>query len=275
VYAVPGVPEEMVEMLRGTILPELAERASERIVSRVLRCTGIGESRAAEMLADLYAASANPTVAYLASSGEVKVRLTAKAATAEDAERLLAPLVEEVHARLGDVVFSTRDEPLEAVVVRLLTERGATLACAESLTGGGVGARLTSIPGASAVFSGSAVVYTAEAKQAVLGVTRATIDGPGVVSDACAREMAAGARALYGTDVALSLTGVAGPEPQGGAGPGTIWIALDAGQRSHARGFRAAAGERDRVRRWAEQAGLDLVRRFLEGRELPTSDTTI
>jgi nicotinamide-nucleotide amidase len=198
-------------------------------------------------------------------------RHVGKAATREEAESMLAPLVAEVGGRLRDAVFTVDDEELEVAVGRLLRAAGASLACAESLTGGGVGARLTAVPGASGYFLGSAVVYTAEAKRTVLGVSQQTIDGPGVVSEECALEMAAGARRVFGADVGLALTGAAGPEPHGGAEPGTVWVALDAEDVRHARGFRVP-GERFRVRRWAEQAGLDLVRRHLEGVPLPDSD---
>jgi competence/damage-inducible protein CinA-like protein len=262
VYAVPGVPAEMIEMMEGTVLPELSELGGgEAIVSRVLRLTGIGESLVAEILDDLYRSSVNPTVAFLASTGEVKVRLTAKGASSEEAGRLLAPFVDEVRRRLGDAVFTADGESLEEVVLGLLRAKQLTLACAESLTGGSVGARLTTPPGASASFVGSAV-------------SRETIDGPGVVSEACAREMAAGARKLFGSDVALALTGVAGPDPHGGKPPGRIWLGLDAGDLTHARGFQVS-GERDRVVVWAQQAGLDLVRRYLEGLPLPVSETTV
>jgi nicotinamide-nucleotide amidase len=268
-YAMPGVPDEMREMMTGTVLPALAERASGAIVSRILRVAGFGESAVAERLADLFAASANPSVAYLASMGEVKVRLTAKASTGTEAEMLLEPLVAEVRARLGDVVFSDHDVSLEATVLGLLRAQGRTLACAESLTGGGVSARLTSVPGASASFLGAAVTYTHEAKQRVLGVPDEALEN-GAVTEACAVAMAEGARRLFGADVALALTGAAGPEPHDGAEPGTIWVAIAADGLTHARGF-ASRGERDRVRRWAEQAGLDLVRRFLEGVSLPAT----
>jgi PncC family amidohydrolase len=117
-------------------------------------------------------------------------------------------------------------------------------------------------------------VYTAAAKERVLGVSRETIDGPGVVSRECALEMAAGARRLYEADVAVSLTGAAGPEPHDGAAPGTVWIGLDADDVIHARGY-AAPGDRVRVRRWAEQSALDIVRRHLEGLPLPDSDRII
>jgi nicotinamide-nucleotide amidase len=268
-YSVPGVPDEMREMMRDTILPELRERSGGAIVSRVLRVAGLGESAVAERLADLFAASSNPSVAYLASMGEVKVRLTAKARTGTEAEALVEPLAGEVQARLGDVVFSVTDESLEQTVLRLLQEHRRTLACAESLTGGGVGERLTSVPGSSSVFRGSAVVYTAEMKQRVLGVPDAALAG-GTVTEACAVAMARGARAVFGSDVALALTGAAGPEPHDGAAVGTIWVAIVADDVEHARGF-LSRGARERVRRWAEQAGLDLVRRYLQGVPLPTT----
>jgi nicotinamide-nucleotide amidase len=273
-YAVPGVPAEMVEMMEGTILPELAAAEHAAIVSRVLRCTGIGESRVGELLSDLYEATTNPSVAFLATGGEVKVRLTAKAMTVEEAGAMVEPLVEEVGRRLGDAAFSTHDESLEEVVGRLLVANRKTVACAESLTGGEVGARITSVPGASRYFRGSAVVYSAQAKRDILGVSRETLEGPGAVSEACAVEMAAGARRAFDADVAVALTGAAGPDSHDGAPAGTVWVALDAGDVRHARGI-ATPGERDRVRRWAEQAALDLLRRHLEGRQLPVSDRVI
>jgi nicotinamide-nucleotide amidase len=275
VYAVPGVPEEMVEMMEGAILPELARLAGSGVVrSRVLRSAGIGESALAEIVADLFEGSLNPTIAFLASSGEVRVRITAKAGSSAEADELIEPVAAEIRRRLGDVVFTSENEELEEAVVRLLRARGLRLACAESLTGGGVGARITAVPGASEVFMGSAVVYAVEAKAGVLGVSRETLDGPGPVSEACAREMAAGARRVFGSHLGLSLTGAAGPQPHGGAAPGVIWIALEGDDVAHARGF-GVPGERDRVRRWAEQAALDLVRRYLEGRPLPASDRLI
>jgi len=264
VFAVPGVPAEMKEMLTGSILPELAGLAgSSTIVSRTIRVTGLPESRAAEMLDDVFRSSANPTVAYLASSGEVRVRLTAKASTRAEADALIAPVAEEVAARLGRHVFTTVDEGLEQVVARLLEARSASVACAESLTGGGLAMRLSLAPGASAYFKGSAVCYTAESKRDVLGVSEKTLNGPGVVSEECAREMAQGARRIFHADVGVGLTGAAGPEPHGGAPPGTVCVAFATDDREESRKFRAP-GDRDQVRRWAEQGALDLLRRYLE-----------
>jgi competence/damage-inducible protein CinA-like protein len=265
VYVVPGVPAEMREMMSRTILPELAALAGPAaLVSRTIKATGIAESKVAELLDDLFRASANPSVAYLASSGEVKVRLTAKSASRTEAESLIEPLAEEVTRRLGPHVFSTSDEELEQVVGRLLVARRMTIACAESLTGGNVGVRLSLAAGASEYFKGSAVCYTAEAKHEVLGVREETIEGPGAVSEECAIEMARGARRIYSADVGLGLTGVAGPDPHDGKPPGTVCLGLAAEDREDTRCFRAP-GDREQVRRWAEQAGLDMVRRYLEG----------
>ncbi len=269
VYALPGVPVEMREMMDGTVLRELSALAGPAtLVSRSLRCYGLAESLIGELLDDLFHGSTNPSVAYLAGGGEVTVRLTAKASTPAEAAELLEPLVDAVVERLGDAVYSTRDEPLEVVIGHLLTGSGRTLACAESLTGGGLGARITGVPGASAYFLGSAVTYAAEAKRAILGVSAATLSGPGPVSRECAAEMAAGARRVFGSDVAVSLTGAAGPEPHAGAEAGRVWVGLDADGTAHQSGFRWP-WDRDLVRRFAEQAALDLLRRHLLGLPLP------
>jgi nicotinamide-nucleotide amidase len=269
VYAVPGVPAEMREMMEGTVLPELADLAGRvSLVSRTLRCYGLAESRIAELLDDLYHGSTNPTVAYLAGGGEVHVRLTAKGDPAE-AGAALDALERTLRERLGDHVYGTGEDALEVVVGRLLRERGLTIACAESLTGGGLGERITSVPGASSWFLGSAVTYSNEAKTSILGVSTRTIEGPGPVSRQCAAEMASGARRVFGADVAVALTGAAGPEPHGGAEPGQVWIALDADGAAHQHGFRWPY-DRDLVRRLSELAALDDVRRHLL--KLPLSD---
>jgi nicotinamide-nucleotide amidase len=275
IFALPGVPAEMRQMVRAAVVPVLAERAGPAgIASRQIRCVGMAESKIAELLDDLFHGSTNPTVAYLAGGGEVRVRLTAKARTLGDAEDLIRPLAEEVAARLGDVVYSTGDEELEHVIGRELRAVRKTVACAESLTGGGVAKRLTAAPGSSAYFRGSAVVYTAEAKRSLLGVSAETLEREGVVSEACAREMAAGARRIFDADVSVSLTGSAGPEPHEGARPGIVWIALEADDVAHARELRAP-GDRATVLRWSEQAALDLLRRYLGALPLPSGPSLV
>ena len=263
VYAVPGVPAEMREMLEGTILPELRERAGEStIASRIIKTAGMAEAQVAELLDDLFEGSDNPTVAYLAGSGEVRVRLTAKAASRAQAIELIAPVEEEVRRRLGPAVYGSDDDLLEEVIGRMLQDRGWRLACAESLTGGALGARLTEIPGASLWFAGSAVCYTNEAKRQLLEVPEEILEGPGAVSEECARAMADGARRIYGAEVGVALTGVAGPEEQEDRPPGTVWVAVLGPGGEEVRKV-VAPGDRDGVRRWAVQSGLILLRKRL------------
>jgi nicotinamide-nucleotide amidase len=218
--------------------------------------------------------STNPTVAYLAGGGEVRVRLTGKAATVDEAAALLEPMVETVAARIGDFVSSTSDEELEEVVGRLLRATGGTIACAESLTGGALSARLARVPGASDYLRGGVVAYGVDAKREILGVSAETLAGSGPVSRECAAEMASGVRKLFGADVALATTGAAGPEPHDGASPGTVWVGIDGGDVVHQRRLRAP-GDRAMVVRWAEQAALDLARRLLEGLPLPETERVV
>jgi nicotinamide-nucleotide amidase len=263
VYVVPGVPAEMQEMMEGTVLPELIALTGGRtIVSRTLRSVGVAEAKVGELLHDLFEQFENPTMAFLPAEGEVRVRLTATAGSAEGAESLVAPVAEEVRRRLGDAVFGEDEESLEEVVGRLLADRKLWLACAESLTGGELAARITSVKDASKHFAGSAVCYSPEAKRDVLGVSAETIEGKGTVSEECAREMARGARRLFEADVAVSLTGVAGPEPLEGKPPGTLWIALATADAEEAFTLNVP-GDRAQVRRWAEQAAFNLLRRYL------------
>jgi nicotinamide-nucleotide amidase len=264
-YAVPGVPAEMREMVEGVIIPELREAVGPGgIVSRVLKVVGVAEARVGELLDDLFRELDNPTVAYLASAGEVKVRLTAKAATGAEARKLIAPVEEEMRRRLGTAVFGTDEDELEAVVGELLHERGLTVACAESLTGGGLAERIVHVPDSSRYFAGGVVAYSEESKREVLGLSQETLDGPGMVSEECAREMARGVRKVFAADVGVSTTGVAGPAPLEGHPPGDVWIAVSMPDTEEALHLQAP-GDRDQVRRWAEQVSLDLLRRMLLG----------
>jgi nicotinamide-nucleotide amidase len=263
VYAVAGVPAEMREMLEGTIVPELTALAGEgAIVSRVVRVVGVAEASVGELLDDLFRESSNPTVAYLASEGEVRVRLTAKASTREAAVALIEPLEEEVRGRLGDLVVGLDEETLEAAVGRMLVESELTVACAESLTAGGLASRLADVPGASAYLAGAVVAYAPEAKRRLLGVSGETLSRDGTVSEASALEMARGVRALFGTDVGISTTGVAGPDELEGHPPGELWVAVASEGGEEARHFRAP-GDRAQVRRWAQVQALDLLRKHL------------
>jgi nicotinamide-nucleotide amidase len=268
VYAVPGVPREMEGMLEQVVLPDLAARAGEgrAIVSRVLRTAGVGESRLAERLTPLWEAAGGGkvTLAYLASPGEVRVRLTAVGATREEALAEIAPLEAKVREELGEVVYGVDDETLEEVVGRLLRDRGRTLATAESLTGGLLGGRVTTVAGSSDYYLGGVVSYATEAKAALLDVDRDLLAAEGPVSEPVAAAMAEGARRAFGADLGLATTGVAGPTEQDGRPVGTLCLAV-ADAAGTATSTLRAPGDRAQVRAWAVTVALDLLRRRLEG----------
>jgi nicotinamide-nucleotide amidase len=269
IYAVPGVPYEMKEMVEGTVLPDLQRRAGVQAVirSRTLRTWGQSESGLAEMLdARIVELDelGHATIAFLASGIEgLKVRVTVKAPTADEADRILADEVDLIAEVLGDVIFSLDDEPIEVVVLRLLSERGLTLGTAESVTGGLIASRLTNVAGASDVFRGSIVSYASDVKFDVLGVPR----GP-VVSDDAAMAMAEGACRVLGCDVAVSVTGVAGPDTQEGQPVGTVYFGLCLEGEVDSMVIRLP-GDRERIRQFATISVLDWLRRHLVGSRTP------
>ncbi len=227
IYAVPGVPHEMRDMLERAIVPDLLDRSGETavIASRVLRTWGESESGLNEKLEQVIEqleTSDTPTLAFLASGWNgLKVRLTAKDATRIGCSAQLDKWEAVVRHEIDDLIFGTDDDTMESVVLDLCRERGLTLAVAESVTGGLVGGRLTDIPGASDVFRGGVISYATEVKQSVLGVS----EGP-VVSEIAARQMAVGVRNRLVADIGLSLTGVAGPAEQDGQPVGTLFVGM-------------------------------------------------
>jgi nicotinamide-nucleotide amidase len=268
VYAVPGVPREMEGMLERVVLPDLAARAGEgrAIVSRTLRTAGVGESRLAERLTPLWeeAGAGQVTMAYLASPGEVRVRLTAVGPTREQALAEIAPVEARIREELGDIVYGADDETLEAAVGRLLRERGHTLATAESLTGGLLGGRITALAGASDYYLGGVVTYATDAKASQLGVDQQLLDTDGPVSEPVAAAMAEGARKVFGADLGLAATGVAGPTEQSGRRVGTLCLGVADAAGTATRTL-TAPGDRTQVRLWTCSVALDLARRRLEG----------
>lgn len=265
-FALPGVPPEMQLLMTDHVLPRLRSASGDEsvLVSRVLRTWGRGESAVAELLDDLYHAATNPSIAYLASAGEIKIRITAKADTAQAAEALIAPVEAEVRSRLGTSVFGADDETIEQVVLGLLAGHDWTLGTAESMTGGMVAARITSVPGASKSFRGGVVAYATDVKLSLLHVPRETVTDHGVVSPETALAMAAGAQETLEVDVAIAVTGSAGPDPQEQP-PGTVVIAVATPADARARTLRLP-GDRERVRAYATTAALQLCRLGLTGR---------
>jgi nicotinamide-nucleotide amidase len=263
IYAVPGVPHEMVDMLDRAVLPDLRARSglAAVIVSRTLRTWGESESGLNERLdpvIDELQLSGTATLAFLASGWEgIKVRLTAKADTLDEAIARLAPVEQRVRSIVGDQVFGVDDDTMESVVLDILRRRGWTLGMAESVTGGLVAGRITNVPGASDVFRGSIVSYASDVKFQLLGVDR----GP-VVSERAAGQMAEGARRVLGADVGLSLTGVAGPTEQDGMPVGTLCVGIALPTSTNTRTLRVS-GVRDQMRQMSVISSLDLLRRQL------------
>jgi nicotinamide-nucleotide amidase len=264
VYAVPGVPHEMREMLERAVLPDLHARHPEPgvIASRVLRTWGESESGLNERLNEVIARLddvRDPTLAFLARGWNgLEIRLTTRRADAEAAARVLDEWEAEVRSRLGPLVFGVDAQSMEAVVLDQLREQGLTLGLAESLTGGLVAARLTDIPGASDVLRGSLVSYATDVKFDLLEVT----PGP-VVNEPVAAEMAEGAMDIFGDTVGLGLTGVAGPADQDGVPVGTVCVGVSlSGSETITRQFRLP-GDREQIRQFAVISALDLLRRQL------------
>jgi nicotinamide-nucleotide amidase len=263
IAALPGVPHEMRVLMDEAVLPRLIERQGEAAaVQTTLLTAGLGESAVVERLGDLGPwLSDNLRLAILPKYGEVRLRVTALGASNGEARRRLSAFLDYARQQLGDLVVGEGKTDLAAALGQLLRDRGLTIAVAESCTGGGVGAALTSVPGSSDYFLGGHIVYSNQSKVSVLGVDSGVLRAHGAVSEPVAVAMAEGAREALGADLAVSTTGVAGP---GGGTPtspvGTVWIAC-----ADAHGHRAVrlqlGGDRLTINRLSVTAALDLVRR--------------
>ena len=230
IYCLPGVPREMKDMANASVLGELTDRAGlGTTVSRVIRTAGMAESQVSELLDDLVTETTRDHqvgIAFLASKGETRVRVTATGEDRSAALTLTDPIVDRIVERLGAGVAGLDDEGPEHAVVRQLRQLGATLALAESMTAGGVAARIARVPGASAVLRGGLVVYATPAKVEVAGIDPSLLDAHGPVSAEVAGALAERARVVVGADVGLGLVGVAGPAEQGGMPVGRVYLAL-------------------------------------------------
>ena len=266
VVMLPGPPFEMRTMLRDHALPYLRTLSKEVIVSHDIMTFGLGESPMEELLRERMTHMENPSLATYAKPSEVRLRATAKAPTAEAAEAMLRPVVDEVCALLGDVVYGVDVASLEAACSALLRERGMTLASAESCTGGQIAQRMTALPGASQVYRGGVVSYWTDMKADVLGVSREILAQYGAVSEQTARAMAQGARRITGADAAVSVTGVAGPDPDERGNPvGLVFIGLDTPEGTFCRRCDFGRRRRDRIQELAANHAFDLLRRYLSG----------
>jgi nicotinamide-nucleotide amidase len=265
IFLLPGPPFEMEPMVREHVLPALAARHPHGrvIVSRVLRFTGIGESELETRLADIIAAQTTTTVAPLASLGEVKLRLTTKATSREEALAMIAPVETQIRGRLGRFIYGVDDDTLAGAVVALLARRGLTLAVAESCTGGLLSHMLTEIPGVSAYLRLGVVPYTVDAKRDVLGVPAHLLAQHGPVSAEVCAAMARGVLERGSADLSVSITGIAGP---GGGTPSTpvglVFIGLGTKDGQAVQSYQYT-GDRWMVKRRAVQQALTMLREEL------------
>jgi nicotinamide-nucleotide amidase len=257
VIAMPGPRNEFIPMAEGPVHELLAQMTSHGVIhSKLLRVCGIGEGVLEQTIKDLLE-SQNPTVAPYAKTGEVHLRVTAFARSQSEAEDLITPMEVQIRSRFGTAVYGVDGESLESVIVDLLRSRGAKLAVVESCTGGGLGSRITSVPGASDVFVGGLITYSNEVKSQLAGVEVEMFEseGPGAVSEECAKQMADGTALRLGVDYAVSITGVAGPGGGTESKPvGRVFIGVHTpeGTLVHKEGFRGSReGIRERAVQWA------------------------
>ena len=267
VIMLPGPPSECRPMFRYRARPYLEALSEGVIYSHTLKLFGIGESTMESQLREQMNAMSNPTLAPYAKEGECELRVTAKAKTEAEAQALLEPTVEELHKLFGNKIYGMDVSSQEEVVENLLREKGLTIGCAESCTGGLIAKRLTDIPGASQVFRGGIVSYTNEVKHNVLGVPQDMLDQFGAVSEPVARTMAEGARKALGCDIALASTGVAGPDPDDrGNEVGTMFVAIATPDGSFVRPLHLGNRPvRARLRTQTAHHAFDLARRYLTG----------
>ena len=268
VLMLPGPPFECRYMFENRAVPYLKKLVGHSvIVSHEIRIFGMGESAVEDVLHEPMTRLTNPTLAPYAKPNECMLRATAKADTEAQAEAMLAPLVERVKATLGDVVYGVDVASLEEAVSGLLLERGLTLSAAESCTGGLIAKRMTDLPGASKVFRGGVVSYVEEVKSGVLGVPEDLLARYGAVSEPVARAMAEGCRRICGSDLAVSVTGVAGPDTDDrGNEVGTVYIALTSTEGTICKKLSCGRGRgQDSVRMAAASNAFDMVRRQLLG----------
>lgn len=265
----PGPPSELKPMFVSSARPYLEKRSGLTIVSKNIRIFGLGESEVEFKLRDLMKTAQNPTVAPYAKTGEVTLRVTARGENEAVCLALIEPMIGKIRAVIGeDVIYSTEHGNLQQALVALLTEKGLKVCTAESCTGGLVAKRITDVPGSSAVFEVGLVSYANEVKSQFLGVPEQTLASVGAVSAETAYAMTEGALHISGADVAVSITGVAGPGGGSEEKPvGTVYVCVGD---SHLRWVKRLAirgrGERETIRYLASSHALNMLIRFVRNR---------
>ncbi|MBQ7044571.1 MAG: competence/damage-inducible protein A [Clostridia bacterium] len=265
ILLLPGPPRELKPMFFESAVPYLKRFSDKIIISHNVRTFGIGESAMSQLVEDLLE-SENPTVAPYAKDGEALLRVTAMADNEAEADRLCAPVIEEITKRLGDYIYGIDLTCIEEAVVDLLKEKGMKLATAESCTGGLIGKRITNISGASSVFDCGIISYSNEIKHKILGVSEDDLKKYGAVSEQVAKQMAQGVLKLSGADVAVSVTGIAGPNSDGTDKPvGLSYIGLAHKNGVEVKKLMTGRNDRDYNRYVNASNALNMVRMYLRG----------
>ena len=264
VIMLPGPPNECIPMFRYCAVPYLQSLSDEIIHSHQIRVFGIGESAVEILFREKMERMSNPTLATYAKPGEVMLRVTAKAKSEAEADEMCRPVIDMVRETLGSKVYGVDVESMEALVLELMREKHLTFATAESLTGGLISQRFTALPGASEVFKSGAVTYCDECKAAMLGIDPKLIAENMAVSAETAAAMAKGARQVTGADLAVSATGLAGPDGDGVHPVGTVYVGLADKDNVWVRQLMLGTG-RTRVRNLAANNAFDMLRRYLQG----------
>ena len=260
----PGPPNELYPLFMNQVYPYLQKLQPEVIRSQMVKICGVGESQVEDKILDLIDKQQNPTIATYAKTGEVHIRVTAKAATEEDAKKLVKPVVKEIKNRFGDYVYSTKEEEtLEQAVVRLLKKYELTVTTAESCTGGLLAGRIINVPGASEVYNEGFITYSNKAKRKYLDVSKSTLKKYGAVSEQTAREMATGGVLATDSDACVAVTGLAGPDGGSEEKPvGLVYIATYMKDKVNVQKYQFK-GNRAKIREQAVVKGLDLLRRSI------------
>ena len=265
VIMIPGPPEEMQMMFQKSIAPYLAGMNKHVICSKTIKICGMGESKVADVIADMIQTQTNPTIAPYAKGGEVHLRITASGSDPKEARTSMKPIVDELKKRFGDLIYTTREnETLEQHVLGLLKRRQMTLTTAESCTGGLLAGTLINVPGASDIYNEGYITYANESKHKILGVKNKTLKNDGAVSEACAKEMAKGAAKAAGARAAVAVTGIAGPGGGTEEKPvGLVYIACCIDEKVWVERYQMS-GDRQKIRNITVKRALDMLRRCIK-----------
>ncbi|MGI6049895.1 MAG: competence/damage-inducible protein A [Acetivibrionales bacterium] len=262
VIMLPGPPKEMIPMFEESLLPYFTKKTGQIIESKMLKVFGIGESEMETKILDIVEAQSNPTIAPYVNQGEIVIRVTARCKDRNSANQMINPVIDKIRDRLGIMLYALNGESMEEVVVGRLLADDIDISLAESCTGGMLASKLVNVPGVSKVFEHGFITYSNQAKMDVLGVSKKTLDSFGAVSRETAIEMVKGLLARTKTRAGISITGVAGPDPDDNRPKGNVFVAVSLDNELECIELKLN-GNRERIRHMACLNALDLLRKMI------------